>query len=153
MSANHSDCRYAIRGVQDPVTGSLYTTFSVLIRVWCNKFARHSGVRRAWCSVTQVRKPVAQLSMVARWKRPQKNIIMSINTIMIILYSLQQIENHACTCEKWQSTVWWKRPRASERPGPWDSHPALQHYRELIANPILFTILKDFCVWCRSRFS
>jgi len=35
MSANHSDCRYAIRGVQDPVTGSLYTTFSVLIRVWC----------------------------------------------------------------------------------------------------------------------
>jgi len=32
-------------------------------------------------------------------------------------------------------------------PGPWDSHPALQHYRKLVANPVLFTILKNFCVW------
>jgi len=27
MSANHSDCRYAIRGDRVPVTGSRYTTY------------------------------------------------------------------------------------------------------------------------------
>jgi len=38
MSANHSDCRYAIRGDRVPVTGTRYTTFIYWSRGQCDNY-------------------------------------------------------------------------------------------------------------------